>query len=301
MSKATEPVFTISLEKGLADRHRMPIEQVISVLSSVKQMIAEAASELQSDDDGKPLDFGLEVSSGVDGNAFRKGSLKAQIVITKNHAKGILAAQRVLNTIQNLSSPPKKPPARESTAEAEVVTGRILHRLEKIAAIHEVSRSDAKFSVTVPKAFQGEPGIRKVKAATFSERGVQALHAYKEPVFRENGVTIYGKLAELKDKSPFEREDGHFWGQLLRDNGELWRVQFKNSETDSVRNLFKEQVAITGEAHYFQSRSPKLIVTEISVDGERDYLQAFDDLCGLNKALYNAPLEDLLKRRYEPE
>ncbi|MBL8239545.1 MAG: hypothetical protein JNM66_19130 [Bryobacterales bacterium] len=301
MSKVAEPVFTISLEKGLADRHRMPIDQVISVLSSVKQMIADAASELQSDEgDGKPLDFGLEISSGLDGNAFRKGSLKAQIVITKNHAKGIRAAQRVLATIHDLSAV-KKPPAREYSAEAELVTGRILNRLEKIAAIHEVSRSDAKFSVTVPKAFRVEPGIKKVKAATFSERGLQALYAFREPVFRESGVTIHGKLAELKDKSALEREEGHFWGQLLRENGELWRIQFKNSQTDSVRLLFKEQVEVTGEAHYFQSRTPKLIVKEIARDDERDYVKAFDDLYGLNKALYNAPLEIVLKRRYEPE
>ena len=63
------PVFTIKLQKGLAERQRLPLADVISVLEEVRQMIADVGREIQRDlGIEKPTgDFGLELLAGAQG------------------------------------------------------------------------------------------------------------------------------------------------------------------------------------------------------------------------------------------
>jgi hypothetical protein len=127
---------------------------------------------------------------------------------------------------------------------------------------------------------------------------VKRLAALREPVFNEQNVTLYGRLTELKDKTLIEREGGKFWGELRRDNGERWRIEFGAHDEDTAKPLFRQQVQVTGDAFYFQTRTPKLIASEVRPDEQRDYLAAFDDLFGANKDIYKANLQTLLSRRY---
>jgi hypothetical protein len=110
-------------------------------------------------------------------------------------------------------------------------------------------------------------------------------------------MTIYGKLFELADHDPAgEEETKGFWGQLCRDNGEIWRIQFKPDDLATVTPLFRKQVVITGTAVYYRVASPKIIVRDISPEHDRDYEAAFDNLFGCDKALYNADFQTLLRR-----
>ena len=109
MSKKTPaidcPVFTIKLQKGLADRQRLPLADVIAVLEEVRQMIADMGREIQRDRGiEKPTgDFGLELLAGPRGILFKSGSVQAHVAITSNIDTGILAAQRVVTTVDSLS------------------------------------------------------------------------------------------------------------------------------------------------------------------------------------------------------
>ena len=69
------PLFVVRLEKGLADRQRLPLAHVISVLEEVRQMILDAGRELQADIgiEQPVLDFGLELIAGPDGVVFQPG------------------------------------------------------------------------------------------------------------------------------------------------------------------------------------------------------------------------------------
>lgn len=300
MLKNTDPVFTISLQRGLADRHRLPIGQVISVLNEVRQMLIETGREIQKERgiDPRPLDFGLELVAEEDGKTFTKGSLRARIAITNNVEVGIEAAERVLDTVYALNAP-RKPSARFITATQEPATAKIVNRLDRIAFIHEQSRAQARFQVAVPKALQPlQPEVKTRTTATFGSMAVKRIAAMREPVFTEEDVTLYGRLVELKDKAQIEVQGGKFWGELRRDNGERWRVQFDDEYQTTAAPLFRQQVRISGNAYYFQTRAPKLVATEVVPDEQRDYVGAFDELLGVNKALYKADLATLLDRRY---
>src|SRR5215469_2851990 len=271
MARQSDPIFTISLEKGLADRHRLPVAQVISVLNEVRQMLIETGREIQKERgrDQKFLDFGLELVADEEGRTFTKGSLKAKIAITANVEVGVEAAERVLNTISVLGAP-KKPIAR--LAQKEPYRAKIINRLDRIAFVHEQSRTEAKFRVSVPKAFRREEARSKAQiTATFGSVAVKRLSALREPVFSEESVSLYGKLTELKDRSQIDDSHGKFWGELRRDNGERWRVEFSDKDQAHAVPLFREQVRITGTAHYFQTKSPKIVADNVELDEQRDY------------------------------
>ena len=45
--KMGDLIFTLKFEKGLADRNRLPLEQVIKILQEFRQMIIEAGREIR--------------------------------------------------------------------------------------------------------------------------------------------------------------------------------------------------------------------------------------------------------------
>lgn len=298
MARVSEPVFTVSLEKGLADRQRMPIDQVISVLTEVRHMLTETGHAIQRErgvESPSSLDFGLEIIASGNGDAFHKGSLKAQIAITNNVEIGIAAAQRVIATIIDLGA--RKPVTRALVPSEAASTARIINRLDRIAYIHERSKADARFNVNIPKAYKADSQKAKT-TAVFGGVAIKRLVAMREPVFTEEGVTLYGKLTELKDKTKIDATGGAFWGELKRDNGEKWRVQFAGEYESKAIPLFRQQVRIFGSAHYFQARTPKLVACDVQPDEDRDYLKSFDELVGINRSHYGTSLEALLASRY---
>src|SRR6185436_13497188 len=100
------------LQNGLADRNRLPVGQVISVLSETRQMIEDVGREIQKERgvDG-PIDFGLELLAESTGVVFKKGSLLARIAITNNIEIGLIATQRLLDTVYSLNQMQRKSPA----------------------------------------------------------------------------------------------------------------------------------------------------------------------------------------------
>ena len=95
MARPEDPVFVVNLSQGLANRRRLPLEHVLSILSEVRQMIAETGREVQhahghQNPDG---DFGLELLAGEGGTAFHGGSVEARIAMTTDRENALLAAE----------------------------------------------------------------------------------------------------------------------------------------------------------------------------------------------------------------
>jgi hypothetical protein len=106
-----DPIFIVKLQKGLADRQRLPLDHVIRVLEEVRQMVADAGRDIQRDMgiDHPTAEFGLELLAGADGVVFRKGSVQAQIAVTSNLKTGVLAATRIVETINSFEEKQVRP------------------------------------------------------------------------------------------------------------------------------------------------------------------------------------------------
>jgi len=115
------------------------------------------------------------------------------------------------------------------------------------------------------------------------------------PVFQMEDMTLTGKLCELKDTHGEGEEEKGFWGELRRDNGEAWRIQFRPDDVREAAQLFRKQVRLTGTAKYYRITAPKLIVKDMALDVDRDYETAFDELLGCDKKIYPGTLSDVLR------
>jgi len=276
------PVFTVQLQKGLADRQRLPLADVIIVLEEVRQMIADIGREIQRDlGIEKPTgDFGLELLTGKEGIIVSPGSVQAHIAITSNIDSGILAAQRVVSTVNSLS---KKEPIVSSDAERNVV-----RRLNRINKIRERDKTELRLVLQ-------RPGKHKAVEATFDATAAATAWSLQAPVFQMEGTTVYGKLFELKDTDPEDEGMRGFWGELRRENGENWRIQFAAESAEKAAALFRKQVAVTGTAKYYRIAAPKLVASDIAPDQERDYEKAFDELYGCDRKIYGDDFDKALK------
>jgi len=276
------PVFTIKLQKGLADRHRLPFADVITVLEEVRQMIADMGRDIEHDLGlEKPIgEFGLELLADPQGIIFRRGSIEAQVAITSNVETGVLAAKRVVDVINSLSN---KNPVLASDAERSVV-----RRLNRINRIRERDKTELHLILA-------KPGEKKPQEATFGAAAAATAWSLQAPVFEMEGMTIYGKLFELRDTDSDDDSSKGFWGELCRENGEKWRIHFKADSTENATALFRKQVAVTGTAKYYRIAAPKLVATGIVADEERDYEKAFDELFGRDRDIYGDDFQKALK------
>ncbi|MGA2218060.1 MAG: hypothetical protein ABSG51_08235 [Terracidiphilus sp.] len=257
-----DPIFVVKLQKGLAERQRLPLEHVIRVLEEVRQMVADAGRDIQRSMgiDRPTGEFGLELLAGTDGVLFRKGSVQVQVALTSNVETGILATARILETIDSLGKK-KYAPTDESDRS-------IIRRLNRIAKIQETDKTEMQFS------------LEKAGA--------------KAPVFQVENLTVTGKLCELKDTRADDEDESGFWGELRRDNGENWRIQFRMGDVEVAAKLFGKQVQVFGNGKYYRIATPKLVVRTINPDTERDYEAAFDELFGCDKKIYPASLDEAL-------
>ena len=276
------PTFIVKLEKGLADRMRLPIDHVLRVLEEVRQMIADAGREIQTDMgmDKPTADFGLELLAGPQGMLFRPGSVQAQMAITNNIQIGILAAKRVVDTIESLA---KRKYIVTSEADRSIV-----RRLNRINRVRQIDKTEVHLLLA-------RPGSKKPIEAVFNEAAAASAWSLQAPVFEVEGMTVYGKLYELKDTDPSDEEKRGFWGELRRDNCETWRIKFHREDIDRVAVLFRKQVMITGTAKYYRIQAPLLIATDIQQDKERDYETAFDELYGCDRDVYGTDFNKAMK------
>ncbi len=274
----------------------MPLADVIRFLTDLKALVSETGKEIEKargiqDPTG---DYGLEILADGTGKFLFKGSVRASIAITRSPDIGALAVATVLDTIQSLNTN-RKGPHRQPAVYAAVV-----HRLDKMAFINTQSKVEAKFALQQPPSYIPPPGSKRLPVkATFDSHTVEQIREYSpEAVFIEQGVTLYGKLFQLKDKSQ-ELQEGRtvFWGELRLDNHKRWRVQFRRELMAATAPLFGHQVSVTGVAHYFDGRAPKLIASSITEDDNRDYEAAFDEIYGIfPDMLGDTSLEDLIDR-----
>lgn len=283
-----DPILTIKLEKGLADRQRLSLAHVISVLDQIRNMIADVGRELQRLK-GSPQptgDFGLELIAGVGGAIVRKGSITANIALTQNTQTGLEATRQVVQTIELLN--------REELAgidPRDQIDPRIVKGLIRIARIQRLDKTEMRIAI------KGTRKHDKVITARFGESGMAAVRSLQTSTFTVEDVTVYGKLIELTDRDPDEDEgERGFWGLLRRENGDCWRLQCTPADKGRVAPLFGRQVRVNGTALYYRVASTKIIVREIDIDKDKDFDAAFDELFGSDRALYNADFDTLMRR-----
>lgn len=267
------PVIMVKLQKGLADRKMLPLDHVLRVLEEVRQMILDAGKEIQRDSglEHPTAEFGLELLAGEKGIAFQGGSVQAQIAITSNTRSGLLAAQRIVHTVNALRS---KQFAPSTDADRSIV-----RRLNRVAQIQQTDKTELQVAVA-------KPGTKKIQEAIFGEAAAATAWAIQAPVFQMQDMILYGKLFELRDRDAEDESRRGFFGELLRENGEVWRVVFKAADVDKVASLFRKQVSIRGTAKYYRIAAPRLLAEEINPDQERDYEAAFDELYGCDAEIH---------------
>ena len=286
MAKNGNTLFTVKLAKGLAERKRLPLEHVISVLDELRQLITEIGKQVQRRKGVVRAtgDFGLELVAGEKGIAFRPGSVQANIAVTERPGTGFKVIQSVIKTVELLDSEDFP----EASADQQI-DRRMIHHLSRIARIQKSDKTEMRLSIV-------RPGQEKAIVATFGSNAIQAVQSLQAATFRVEDTVLYGKLFQLIDKTADEDEEKGFWGELKTDAGETWRIHFRRAEDlEAVIPLFRKQVKATGSAVYYRLHHPKLICKTIELDKDRDLEAAFDELYGCDKNLYKTDLHSILK------
>ena len=267
-------VFTLVFRKGLAERNRLPIEQVIKTLQEFQEMIREVGKQVQRRNgvehpDG---DFGIELLASASGLAFRKGSLKSSAAATRD----IVNAQETLHLIySNVRSYAK--PASIQTEPSDVLIAR---RMFKIGELQREAKTEL--------AVQLKINTERTKTATLNEKAIFNLETMSAPQMRVDRMALYGRLRQLNDRTKSDEGGRYFWGELTTDAGEKWRLKFLATDVGRVLPLFRHQVFVQGEATYFGTKSPRLDVIggAITLDPDRDYLAAFDSMRSAGEDLF---------------
>ena len=164
----------------------------------------------------------------------------------------------------------------------------IARRMYKIGELQR----EAKTELAVVVKIREHP----TRTATLTERAIVNLESMSAPQMRIGGVTLYGKLRQLNDRSKEDDGGKFFWGELHTDAQEKWRLRFQSSDVGRITSLFRNQVVVNGNATYFGTQSPRLDVSTIFPDPQRNYLDAFAELTVAGNALFgDADSNDLLK------
>lgn len=275
-------LFTIIFRKGLADRKRLPMAHVIRTLQEVDELIREVGRQVQKERgiENPTGDFGIELLAGRSGMVFRPGSLQAEAAVTRDIESAEIAVMRVMATADLLE---KKQPGSIEPAHA-----LIIRRFARISGFQREDKTELRL--------EWRKVGQRTKTAKFSEAGIETIDSISGVGFTVESITLYGKLRELKDRTKIDEEGKHFWGELVADNGEVWRIFFSTSDLPQVLPLFRKQVAVTGDATYFKANNPRLIAERIVADPERDYLAAFDKHRGSDAELFgDTDVQELLK------
>jgi hypothetical protein len=124
---------------------------------------------------------------------------------------------------------------------------------------------------------------------------MEAVRALQTPNAEVRGVTAYGKLIELKDNVEKDDHGRGFFGELLLDNGCIWRIRFREDQQAIAAELFRKKVVASGDVKYFRTRTPLMRISKIQMEPPKDYLQAFDRFVGSVPEIKNYGLEKLLQ------
>lgn len=276
-------LFTIIFRKGLAERNRLPIEHVIRTLQELDELIKEVGRQVQRERgiENPTGDFGVELLAGKSGIAFHKGSLKATAALTQDLDSAEIAVNRVMETANHLQ--------RKQPASIDPSGAFIIRRFARLSGWQRRDKTELRL--------EWKKTGQRMKTANFGETAIQTIESISAADMTVEQLTLYGKLRELKDRTKEPDEEGKgFWGELVTDGGETWRIWFTNADLDKVLPLFRKQVEITGDATYFKAYNPRLIARTFRKDEDRDYLAAFDRYEGSDaKEFGDTDVEELLK------
>lgn len=288
--KLDDPIITVRLTKGLAERNRLPLADVLSVLEELRQMFAIAGRRVQrARGMANPTgDFGLEVIAGEGASIFKKGSVEMPIVMTQNITTGLLAAQEVLSTLGALETDAGIPEPKRNLDQ------NLMRRISRIARVQRRDRTELEIRVE-------HPDFTAPIQVTFGNSGIETLKALQVPTFQVEGVSLFGKLIQLVTYDLEDNGEKGFWGELNLSDGDIWRVQFKPSDAERVTPLFSKQVHVIGKAVYYRVKTPKIVAESIVLDPDRDYETAFDEIFGSYKSVFNANFDTLMRRNNEEE
>jgi hypothetical protein len=255
-----QPKFSIVFKKGKANQNRLPLGHVLSTLREVEAMIREVGQRIQQangvqDADG---DFGIELLANKEGIAFKKGSVAAEAVLTRDIKNGVETIGKIIDLTDSVE--------RKEVRSVDQNGESVFRRLAKISAYQEKDKTELQFQLDVKQ---------ETKCSVLSQKGLRVLREMGKAELEVEAITIYGKLKRLTDFSP-DDEGQFFWGELLEDSGAEWRVRFSIDHLKKVRNLFTRQVVIDGDATYFKTKSPRVDARNISEEEPRNYLAAFD-------------------------
>ena len=282
-TRTTDPLIVVDLTEGLADRNRLPLSHVIRVLKEVESMVNDVGSRILHErglEDQNP-NFGIEIVA-ENSVAFKTGSVRATIAITRYTEVGILAAGEVINTIRLLSVKKRGPIVEHGSDDLSV---RVVRGLERIAFINPAAKTKARLEIKAPKSMIEAANMKPLPArrATLGNVATENLRSLRAPSFEENNVRLYGKLFRLRDRPLYSENEKVFWGELQRDNGERWRIQFKTGDLAKATPLFTKQVLVIGRAVYYSGTSPKLEANHIEDDIERDLVSAYREFYGCDR------------------
>jgi hypothetical protein len=273
---------------GLATRNRLPLDHVIRVLNEIKSTLETIGKDVQREQGAEDPsgDFGLEIVGG-----FRRGSVKAAVAITKNQAAGVVAARQFLSTVNSLSTQfaGRKRSAKSATVAAVAYDPRVVSRVGNINKVREIDKTRVEFSLV-------QRGGGRQEKATINDRTAEVLAKLREPNFAIEDLTVYGKLSQLRDPSGEGEESRKaFFGELVGDDGQTWRIEFRPDDAQRVAGLFRRQVHVTGNAVYYKALNPKIVAKDFGPDEQRDYDAAFDEMFGASPELTDTPLKKLIE------
>ena len=278
-------VFTLTFSGDLADRNRLPFDQVIKTLQEFQEMVREVGRRIQRKAGLEKADgeFGLEVVAGNTGAAFTKGSVKATVVATIDVKHAAQTFEEILRRTKDF--------ARQPIADDEE-NGVIARRMLTMAKLQVPTKTQVAFSLRA--------GSARPQRASLDQNVYIHLQKAKKRTMKIEGLQLFGKLRQLKDRSRTEKTDGHFWGELVTDASDVWRLRFNADMLARVLPLFMKQVLVTGDATYFgPAKNPRLSVRFVEADPERDYVKAFDALRESGVKLFGTvTTEELLAELY---
>ena len=190
-------VFTLTISGGLADRNRLPIDQVVRTLQEFQELVREIGKRVQRDAGvSEPNgDFGLEIVAGSDNSAFRKGSIKATAVATRDVQNAVRAFSIILGRAKEYSRKP-------IVDDAE--NGVIARRMFAIAKLQAPAKSLVAFTL--------RGGALRVQKASLNEKAFVHLQSARKRMMTVESLQLYGRLRQLNDRSKTDKSDGHFWG-----------------------------------------------------------------------------------------
>ncbi len=277
-----EARITLTFKGGLADRNRLPLEQVISTLSEFQALVREVGRSTQAesgriDADG---DFGLELVTSANGIAFRKGSVKADFVATKDTANARVTFRRILAGVKEA----EVGKTRQSTPAEQAV----VRHMARIAAYQTHAKNNVLLQMS---------GGQRKQSAQLTSVGYANLHQAQASNLRVELHSIYGRLLGLRDRAQSEESETHFWGTLVADDGEQWRLKFPAAKLKEATLLFRRRVVVEGTAVYFEGGTLRLNVANILLDKERDYVRFFEETTG-ESFFGDVSREELLKELY---